>query len=137
MPTSFFSPSFAPIKGAATSETAPAKNPLPTDLSALAAPAFASFGFLKLQWKQKGETREKQTNAKLNIYIRHTAQLEIDVATLHTFIYSILLIVHVRLRAGRGKHDHNNNRIAEIYIIPSNQMSGRVQRIDVVSVNRS
>ena len=115
MPTSFFSPSFAPIKGAATSETAPAKNPLPTDLSALAAPAFASFGFLKLQWKQKGETREKQTECKLNI--RHTAQLEIDVATLHTFIYSILLIVHVRLRAGRGKHDHNNNRIAEIYII--------------------
>ena len=119
MPTSFFSPSFAPIKGAATSETAPAKNPLPTDLSALAAPAFASFGFLKLQWEREGGD-EGKANDRLQteyIYIRHTAQLEIDVATLHTFIYSILLIVHVRLRAGRGKHDHNNNRIAEIYII--------------------
>lgn len=115
MPTSFFSPSFAPIKGAATSETAPAKNPLPTDLSALAAPAFASFGFLKLQWEREGGDEGKANEC--NIYIRHTAQLEIDVATLHTFIYSILLIVHVRLRAGRGKHDHNNNRIAEIYII--------------------
>lgn len=112
MPTSFFSPSFAPIKGAATSETAPAKNPLPTDLSALAAPAFASFGFLKLQWEREGGDE-----GKANEYIRHTAQLEIDVATLHAFIYSILLTVHVRLRAGRGKHDHNNNRIAEIYII--------------------
>lgn len=111
MPTSFFSPSFAPIKGAATSETAPAKNPLPTDLSALAAPAFASFGFLKLQWEREGGDEGKANECKL------TAQLEIDVATLHTFIYSILLIVHVRLRAGRGKHDHNNNRIAEIYII--------------------
>ena len=118
MPTSFFSPSFAPIKGAATSETAPAKNPLPTDLSALAAPAFASFGFLKLQWEREGGDEGKTNECILNIlYIRHTAQLEIDVATLHTFIYSILLIVHVRLRAGRGKHDHNNNRIAEIYII--------------------
>lgn len=68
--------------------------------------------------------REGGDEGKANeyIYIRHTAQLEIDVATLHTFIYSILLIVHVRLRAGRGKHDHNNNRIAEIYIILANPM---------------